>query len=323
MNLLDFRTLLYSRCSYTATPPTSTINRIDGYLNETQRELLGMPGVAKLRDGTMTITAAANRAETGLPPAVARVNAIVDRTNNHKLLQVTLSELRREDPSMNFIGSYPIRYANLGERQVQIQPLAATGLWAASSASADTKQTAYIETITTGGYSYRDSVTLMGSIRVPFGVTSVRTDHIDVEKFYVGAPAVGYVSLYDAAAAGNELARIEPGQTYSRYLTVAWHPVQTADLTLYVDYTRTIFDLINAFDEPLLPPDFHYVMARGALMREYEFIDDSRLTVARVEYERGKAALRSFVLNDGDRITSLRPIGISHSSLGSSFPADR
>jgi len=319
MTLASMLADLYRRLRYTTVPQQGVTTRLTAYLNETQRELLAMPGIERLRDDVMPITAFANQARSGLPPTVARIQGVVDRLNNHKLAQVTLAELRMMDPSQAFTGGYPLRYAVVGERQVQIQP-ATTGLWAVSSSTADITQTAFIETITTGGFSYQDTKPLNGQTRVQFGATSTRTDHIQVEKFYVGAATAGYISLYDAATLGNELARIAPGLTYSRYLTVEWNPIQTADITEYVDFQRTIFDLVNASDEPLLPADFHWVCVRGALMKEYELLDDSRLTVARVEYERGQMKLRSFVLNDGDRIASLRPIAVGWSQLGAQYP---
>jgi hypothetical protein len=226
------------------------------------------------------------------------------------------------DPSQNFVAGYPYAYAPTGYAQVQYQPAAATGLWASSSSAADTTQTAYIETITTGGYSYRDLKVLNGVTRVPFGAT-VRTDHEQVERFYLSAAVAGYVSLWNAAVAGDELARIEPGKTFARYLTVEWQPVQTADTTLYLDFTRTIFDLVNGFDEPLIPDDFHYVVVNGAMMKECLFINDNRYGAAASEYQKGQRDLVSFVMNDGDRITSLRKMPYGFSRLGAFYPVER
>lgn len=323
MNLASLLADLYRRLRYTSTPPPDITQRLQAFLNETQRELLAMPGIEHLRDEVMAVTAFANQARSGLPPVVARIQGITDRLNNIKLQQVPLSDIRTMNPSQNFIGGYPYYYSVVGERQIQIQPAAATGLWAVSSSASDTSQKVYVETATTGGYSYRDTKSLNGTTRVQFGDVATRTDHTQVDKFYVGAASVGYISLYDAAVAGNELARIEPGLTYARYLTVEWCPIQTADVTEYVDYQREIFDLVNAFDEPLLPSDFHWVMVRGALVKEYEFLDDTRVVAAMSFYERGQMKLRSFVLNDGDRIASLRPVPLGWNRLGPRFPAEK
>lgn len=271
----------------------------------------------------MAVTAKANTARTGLPPIVGRIKGITDRLNNQKLQQVPLSQLRAEDPSQAFVGGFPLRYAVIGQVEVQFQPTAATGLWAVSSAAGDTTQTAYVETVTTGGYGYRDTKALNGLTRVQFGAIATRTDHIDVTRFYIGAAAVGYISLYDAAAAGNELARIEPGKTFARYQAVEWHPIQTADVTEYVDYTRNIVDLVNQFDEPLIPEDFHRVVVFGARMKECLFINDARYGAMASEYAQGKRDLMNFVMDNGDRIASLRPTPVEYSPFGAFYPSAR
>lgn len=321
MNLTALQAALYDDLRYTASPPAAIIARILRNINLVQRELLTLPGMERLRDDVIAVTALANTARSGLPPSVARIKAIVDRTNNHKLDQVPLTELRLNDPSGAFIGGFPLRYANTGFRNVQVQPSAATGLWAVSSSAADTTQTIRVQTLTTGGYQYTDSKALNGVTRVQIGAIATRTDHIEVTKCYLTAVAAGYVSLFTAAAAGTELIRLEPGQLYSRFLTVEWHPVQTADATLYADVELAIQDLVNGTDEPMLPQDFHDLITRGVRIKEYELTSDDRLPQTVVEQERRKNALRSWVLDDGDRIASLRPEPIRWSRLGAMFPS--
>jgi len=148
-----------------------------------------------------------------------------------------------------------------------------------------------------------------------------RTDHIEVTKFYIDAVGVGFVSLYDASTSGNELARLPIGQTFSRCLALEWWPIQTADTTEYVDYTRRIFDLVNGADAPLLPSDFHDLLALGVRAKEYEYLDDSRVSIARADYTKRQAQLKNWVLDNGDRIASLRRTRTRWSSLGAMFPA--
>lgn len=311
---------LYRLFHYTTTPPAAVTTRLTSYINDTQRELLTIPELRRLRDSLTTITAKANTSRSGLPPSVQRIIGITDRTNGIKLRQVTLEDLRLTDPMQAFIGSYPIRYAPAGYGEVQFQPVA-TGLWAVSSSTADTTQTVYIESVTTGGYSYKDSKALSGQNRVQIGATATRTDHIEVARFYLSAVGAGYVSLYDASAGGNELARIEPGKTFARYLTVEWQPIPTVDTTLYMDFTRTIFDLVNGTDEPLIPDDFHLVVVNGAAAKECLFSSDARYGTLTTGYEAGQRDLMAFVMNDGDRVASLRPDGDRWNRLGPTFPA--
>lgn len=321
MTFADMQADVYRRLHYQATPATAIQTRVKAFLNETQRELVALPGMERLRDDQIAVTLTANRARCGLPPQVARVKAIVDRVNNHRLRQVTIAELRTSDPSQAFIGGYPLRFAPVGYSDVQLQPAAATGLWVVSSAAGDTTQSVKIQTITTGGHPYSDSVTVNGTTRAQVGTTATRTDHVDVVKCYLSAVAVGYVSLYDAAAAGTELVRIAPGQTRVRSLVIEVSPIQTVDTTEYVDYTRVIAEMVDDTDGSLLPPDFHWLVALGARLKEYEFTDDTRLGQARADYLSGMNKLRSWVLNDGDKIASLRPTPQGWSQLGAMFPA--
>jgi hypothetical protein len=310
----------YRRLRYTAAPPTTVTTRLTALINETHRDLLALPGMERLRDDVLPVVALANQGRSGLPPTVARINAMVDRTNNFKLVQVPLSELRLSDPAQAFTGGYPMRYSVIGNVAVQIQPAAATGLWVNSTSALDVGK-AYVESVVTGGYPnfyITAGTTMTGATRAAIG--SLAT-HIEVVKFFVDTVAAGYISLWDAAAAGNELARIPIGETFSRYVGVEWWPIQTANVTEHCDYTRAIVDLVAGTDEPLLPRDFHYLLAIGTRRKEYELLDDSRLVQADADYRRGIAALKSWVLNNGDQLASLRPLVPHWNNLGSQYPS--
>lgn len=311
---------VYRRLHYKTAPPAEVQTRVKAFANETHRELVSLPGLERLRDDQIAITALANRARSGLPPQVARVKTIVDRANNHRLRQVPIADLRNSDPSQAFIGGFPLRYAVVGYSEVQVQPAAATGLWAVSTAAGDTTQVLKIQTITSGGYAYGDSVALTGTTRAQVGATATRTDHVDITKLYLTTTATGYVSLYDAASSGTELVRIAPGHLRTRSLVVEWSPIQTVDTTEYLDYTRVIAELVDDADSPILPLDFHWLVALGARLKEYELIDDSRATQTRTDYLTGQNKLRSWVLNDGDGIASLRATPQAWSQFGAQFP---
>jgi hypothetical protein len=325
MNLTDCLSDLYSFFHYTTTPPAAVTTRLTRFLNDVQREILTKPGLLRLRDSVTPITATANVARSGLPPIVSRINGITDRTNNRPLYETTVQAIRRLDPAQVNSSAAPECWAPAGYVEVQFQPAAGgSGLWAVSSSAADTTQTAYIETVTVGGYPYRDTKALNGATRVQFGAV-VRTDHIEVTRFYIGATAAGYISLFNAAAAGTELARIEPGKTFARYDAVEWFPMASADATLYCDFTRTITNLVNAFDEPLLPDDFHKVVVDGAMQAECLFINDARYAACASEYRAGLDRLEDWVMNDGARITTMRPMRRARSSLSglsTQYPSD-
>ncbi len=328
MNLTSLLAAWYRSFDYTGSSiPAAVTTRGTYYINEAHRELLALPGVDHVRDDVMAITAYNGIARTGLPPVVARIYAITDRTNNYKLQSVPLRELRITDPGQASTGSYPMRYAVIGNQAVYRQPGGATpaagGLWVASSSASDITQKAYVESVVTGGlpnFYITGGTAIAGTTRVAIGSL---TTHLEVTKFYVDAVGVGKISLYDAAAAGNELAAIPIGLTNSRYQAIEWWPIQQQDTTEYIDYQREIYDLVNGTDEPLLPPDFHPLVGLGARLREYESIDDTRKVGVAQEYERGKMHLRNYVMNNGDKLLSLRPVPLRWSMLGGTYPPDR
>lgn len=314
----------YARLKYTAAPPAAIQARIKRFANETHREILTLPGMSRLRDDVIPIGVPANVARIGLPPIVARViGPMVDRANNHQVHPASVRDFRRADPAQSFVGGPPVQYAVTGYQQVQAQPAAASGLWAASSSASDASgPVVFCESLTTGGYPHvtaDQGTVLTGTTRVRLGS---RSDSIVVTKFSVNQFCTGYISLYDAATSGTELARIEPGQTFARYLAVEWHPMPTIASVLYADITRTVPNLAQDTDEPLLPVDFHDLIGIGARMKEYELIDDSRAVAAQVLYQRREKSLTSFVLNDGDRLASLRPTAQGWSRLAGNFPAN-
>lgn len=327
MTLATILQRLYRRFDYTGNPvPKPVTDRLLDFVNDTHRDVLTTPGLDKLRDDVMAITAYSGIARTGLPPIIARINAIVDRTNNVKLEQVPLRQLRIMDPGQSFIGGYPLRFAFIGRQAVYRQPggstPAASGLWAASTSASDTTQKIFIESIVTGGLpngTLAAGTTLTGTARVQIGSL---TSHLDVTKVYLDNPCVGTVSLYDAAAAGNELAAIPIGQVNSRYQAVEWSPIQQQNTTEYVDFQRLVTDLADASDEPLLPLDFHELILLGASKREALKIDDSRYADFAAAYTKMETALKDFVMNNGDRVSSLRPIRVPWSRLGGTYPAD-
>ena len=154
MNLQTIERRVYERLRYPADPAATVKQRIRDHINDCHRELAGLPGLEKLRDDTIAITALSSISRTGLPPTVARINGITDRTNNFKLAQRPLVDLRLRDPSQSDTSSYPQLYAVIGNQAVQRQPTAATGLWVASDSASDVTQLAYVESILTGGYPH-------------------------------------------------------------------------------------------------------------------------------------------------------------------------
>jgi len=328
MNLSAILADAYRRLRYATSPPATVVTRLTAFANKVQADILSMPGMRRLRDDVIPVTLAANAARQGLPPLIGRIHAITDRINNIRLKQVALTELRSDDPAQAYTGTYALRYAVVGNQEVAIQPTTSgSGLWVSSSATGDVGNV-FVEAARLGGFPFYDNTqtTLAGTTRVTvksINTTGVQTDYIQVDRFYLASTAAaGYVSLWDAAVAGNELARIPIGNTFSRYLAIEVWPVPTATEVVWVDFSRVIPDMINGTDEPLLPVDFHDLIPIGMRVEEYEFLDDSRVALARAELSTGLQGLMTWMLDNPDRIASLRPVSMRWSRLGGAFPSE-
>lgn len=316
MNLDGMLKDLYRRLNFPKDANAPTATRLTAFLNEAHRQILSKPGMERLRDDVITFASVASQARYTVPPDIARIKAITERTNLRRLQFLPLDQLRRLDPGLTATGT-PDYWIPIGYQAVSMQPSAATGIWAVSSSASDTSPIVRVDSVRTGGYTATATATLTGTSRVQIGSL---TDHIEVTKFYLHAPSVGSVSLYDAASSGNELARLEPGKLYGRWQGIQLYPTPTAAVTYYVDYTRVVADLTNPTDEPLLPEDFHWLLILGALKREYEKSNDTTYRQVAQEETDGLKALRNWVLYppDYDATPGVRPIG--DSNLGPWFP---
>ena len=307
----------YRRLGYQASPALEVQTRLKAFANDQHRALLSLPGLTQLRDGTISLASVANAPVAALPQSVARLKGIHERTNDRVLVEISLDELRRRDPALTALGE-PSMFARGGYVDVAAQPADASELFVKSTSASDTN-TAYIDGIRTGGYHKTLSVTMTGATAVSFSASFA--DFIEVTKFYLSQAAVGTVTLHEDSGAGTELARIPIGQTFARYQAIHWHPVPSSAITYYADVTRTIPDLINPTDEPLLPPDFHDLIGMGIRKREYELKDDTRFVVTKAEETERIAALRYFVQSTGTGTLSLRgPRKRRWSMLGPDYP---
>ena len=312
---------LYRRLNYEASPPSAVTTRLQSFVNLAHRQLLGMPGMERLRDNTITFASVASQARYGLPQSIARVQTLHDRTNDRRLVQRSLDWLRTADPGLDSSGT-PEAYIPVGLTPVAVQPSDASEIFIKSTAAGDTG-TAYLEGIRTGGYSVSLNITMTGVTAKTFGATY--TDIVEITKLYISAAAVGTITLHEDSGAGAELARIPIGQTQSRYWGVQLYPIPAGVTTYYVDYTRQIPDMSITNDEPLLPPDFHWLLVEGALLMEWgQKKDDSdRYAIVQRAYDKGVSALKYFVRCPPDELPVLgRGQGVRVSRLGGFYPAD-
>lgn len=322
MTLTQMLAELYRRFGYATSPASDIATRFTAHLNETLQDVISEPGLGEwITKNTPPVTFAsvASRAVYGLPAGTQRITAITDRTNDRRLEERSFAWYRSADPDPSANTGTPDVWVPMGFQAVAVQPSAATGLWAVSSSASDTTQTVRVETVRTGGLPFSGSLAINGTTRVALGSA---TDHEQVVKFYLSAVAVGTISLYDAAAAGNELGVVAIGQTFARYQAIALWPTPAAAITYYVDGERDLIDMSNGTDEAPLPPRFHRVLVDGAAWRECLKKDDSRAGDYRARYERGISQLRYFVTCPPDFLPS-RQEEMGRSRFGANFPVTR
>ena len=308
---------VYRDFGYADSPATAISNRVRGYLNDRHRRLLTLPGTEICRRETgPAVTLVANQAIYALDMPVQKVLSIRDTTNDQRLVQRDLDWYRRVDPDpQSGTQEYwiPMRWGPA------LRDVGGAGLWVASSDAADTNVNVSVETIDTNGSVTTVPANTDGGTRVAIGAA---TNHQRLLRFNADVAAVGVLSLFDAAVAGNTVSKILLGRTMAQFLEIALWPTPAAADTIVVDYVHYIRDFTVAYDEPQLPPDFHYLVALGAKIDEANKKDDK----ARVEqwmgdWNEGKRLLINFLNNHAETIIVPGELDdTGRSNLGANFP---
>jgi len=301
---------------------SATSTRYGDSLNETHRSLLRMPGMEPLRYGTITFASVASTPQYALPTqGVARVNRVIDAANRRTLSLQTLEWLRATNPDPASQLSTPWSYVPVGYVEVQTQPTAPSQVFVKSTSASDTAQVIYVEGITTGGYYRTASQTLTGTSALT--VDSSITDFILITKCYLSAVCLGNVTIHQASGSGIQLAKIGIGGIRAQYYSLILNPTPSGVLTYTCDILRSIPDMANDTDEPLLPVDFHDILIDGGELRELKKQDDpERWRLVKGSYDDGVRSLRSFVIAHPDWRPVLGQTRMGISTLGPYFPAD-
>lgn len=306
----------YRRLNFEGTPATAVSTRLTAFVNEAHRRILGTPGLESLRRETVSFPSVASTSTYALPQAVSRILSIYETTNDLRLQERGVQWYHENLPDTATTTGTPEIYVPLGYTAVAAQPSAAAQLLVDSTSASDTG-TAYIEVIRTGGYRGAYSVAMTGTTAVNLGPS----DTIAVTKFYLSAAAAGTVTLVQTAEGGTVLSTIPIGGAVGKYWEIALWPTPAAAVTYYVDAEIEIPDMANAGDEPRLPSDWHWLVATGARMMEYEKQDDSRFMSARQEFERGLRDLRWRMMAQPCAVVAANPVRRVGSRLGPWYPA--
>lgn len=328
MTLGQILTAIYSDLGYGTPPslPSSDVicTRLIGWINDGHRNVLRMPGMINLRQGTLQFASVTGQPRYGLPAAFERIDRIVDATNQRLLQNRTRDWYRVMDPGELSQGNAWI-WIDEGYMPVFAQP-ATTGkpLYAVSTSASDIAQVvSAIGIRANGDEQVQSQATVTGTTPVQIGTIS---DYVRVLRLDMSAVAVGTVTIVDAASSGNVLARIPIGATSVNYKCIRLWPTPVGTVTYNVDGQFLIPDLVNANDTPMLPDSYGNVLAAYARWKEYKKRDnEARATDELAEFDAQVGQLQSYVSFPPDYFPIagwLREEAWRWNNIGGNFPPD-
>lgn len=318
MTLNSIQLAIYRRCNYADTPAADVVTRILQWINIWHQRILAKPGMEDIRDSLLTFASVAGQTTYAMPQGITRIDDIFEAITPRSLKLGSISWIRQYDPQLLATG-VPEVYAAVSGSQVTQNPVVASGVWVVSTNAADVTQIAHLDGLRTGGYRSGDQyATLNGTTRVAIGAF---TDFIDLHKAFITAAGQGDISFFDAAVAGNELARISAGRTSQKQYVIQLWPKPTTTITYQVDCKRVVDDMTVPTDVPTLPAEFHWLLVEAGSFEEWTRKSDPRATQAMTQLTDGIKDLRNWATNlpdykpkSGERFD--RP-----SRLGGQYPA--
>lgn len=291
MNLAEIQAQVYDDLGYKSSPDAAVIRRLLRYGNDSQRELVAMRGLARLRRSILTFGSVANSPFAVLPQAAVRIAGITERTSQRYLQEKSIQQLRGMDPGLTNLDSNPWAYIVLNMTAANAVELSAAAAIFIKSSNAADVNTAYIQGVTTGGFARTASVAMTGVTAVSFGVS----DWIDITKVYLSAAANGVVTFHQTSGAGTQLGTIPIGKQIARYTKIQLYGTPTQALTYYADVDRHIDDFANSGDEPYLPEDYHWLIPTGIRMKEYRKREKwQEYGIEKASWKEGVSSLKAF-----------------------------
>lgn len=316
MFLSDLEFELYDHFGHGDNPPSEVVTRFRRNINTAYKEILGMKGLSKLRRKTLTFVSVAQTPFAVLPQAAARIITIHDRVNQVTLDEISLQDVRFDDPGLASSSGVPYGYVILNlAAAVARDPTAAAELFVKSTSAADgAGVNVRLQGIITGGYEQ----TTVGPMN---GVTATTVDAsitswLTIQRFNLSNLAKGVVTLLQGSGVGTELARIPIGKASAKYTQIQLHPVPTAALTYYADVDLNVPDMTDPNDEPVFHEDFHWLLSCGAMKREYQKREKSaQFAVEDKRWKSGIGDLKLFVQRKSG-VGNQPSTPIRHSQLG-------
>jgi hypothetical protein len=169
-------------------------------------------------------------------------------------------------------------------------------------------------TSTSGTHTY----TFSSSVNRINGITDTTNDIALVRR------DLSWLRLNDPGLdfTGIPAAYVFLGASLTGSLQVQLWPTPQGTYSYTVDYTAGLADMTADADEPLLPDDFHHVLALGAQADEWRRADDDRYVQLRQDIDLELRNMNAFLWDLSDATDARRDIGPG-SRLGAWFPADR
>jgi hypothetical protein len=290
MNLAEIQAQVYDDLGYKSTPDALVVRRLLRYANDSQRSLVAMRGLARLRRSILTFASVVNSPFAVMPQAAVRIAGISERTSQRYLTEISIQQLRAIDPGLTNLDSNPSSYVVINMTAANAKELSAAAQIYVVSDNAGDVGTAYLQGVTTGGYARVSQVIMTGVTPAAFSPT----DWIDITKFYLSVVAVGNVSITQGLA-GTELSRIPVGRQLARYTKIQLYGTPSQALTYYADIDRHIEDFANAGDEPYLPEDYHWLIPTGIRQREYRKREKwQEYGIEKAAWTEGVSSLKAF-----------------------------
>lgn len=320
----------YRRLGFPTSPASATTTRLTAFLNETQQEILSLPGSSALLRNELTLASVANQGEYSLEgPMVSRIFGIRDTTNRRQLDERSEAWYHRTYPGLvTAVTGLADSWVDLGFSPIVLQPSNASELFVISTAAGDdATKTAFVEGYRTTGYYRAVDVAMNGVTAVSLGSTI--TDWIAVTKFGIvlgaggSTTAAGVITLREDSGTGTVLATIPITGSFSRYRRIALAPTPSAVTNYMVNFEPEITTMDDNTDEPVIAPRFHRLLMLGARMKEYETTDNSRYAIAKQEYAQGISQLIYWLQSQAAGSPNLRGQGPMEppSRLGAWYPS--
>lgn len=320
MTLEDILRDSYRRLGYSDEPEGAVTSRLAGFADEAQREILREPGMEPLIRTTLTFTSASGQSEYGLPMGLSTIDSVRDIDGEIALMPMSEDEYRRKyvDPSRTTGRSY--RYVPLSFGIAAQAPSTPADVVIVSTSALDV-QTAFWTLLSSVGEIRTGSVQVVGTSGVSLSSGTV-TNVSQIIDVYLSQAANGTVTLRQGSTGGTELCRITQGYTKPWRRQLALVPTPSEARVYTVVGTRAVTELLQATDEPVVPPRFHPMIGVGVRKREFELRGNmDRWAMADKDWREWMTDLRRYVDPTHGLII---PGGLrtGWSSLGPNFPAE-